>query len=380
MKYLLASGPSRKFDVLSATRSLRPSAPGLPDSSELLFATPALNNAILLKYREPGISDKEMEGRIVPTLVYMPYDPDDPDQGGEAFFFSQKNYRNYFKAKTGRDILDPETVSRDCEVLAALDAMPTLSPYLISEQMKRLGIEVSDEYLQVPGKYADSMKQRVRAHLFPLVETAFGGHKTGNMGPVVDEFARLVLDSKDADALAPLGMALRLEKSQTLKSFTAWAGIAYFEDEFKRVEDKLHLLVSWLKDYSLPQGTLPRQMRENMVSSADGLRRNIRDDWSISREVFDDFNTAYKSLLDDRNPLPFRDFLSSSQELYWRLGDILGRLEQLLGYWEALSDRNGDNYFPYEVLDEFYSITNRAYRNWQDSSTQGTDGTISQSA
>ncbi|GAB5389151.1 MAG: hypothetical protein Alpg2KO_21190 [Alphaproteobacteria bacterium] len=358
LKYLLASGPSRKFDVRAATLGLGDqTAPEAP-----LFKTDALNHSILIKYREPG---NDMEGQtdsLIPTIVYMPYDPEEPTEGGESFIFSPENYTAFMAEKSNHATGDEKPVSHDCDVLEALDDLPTLSPYLIGEEFKRRGLTVDEAYLRVTGSSANSLHDHMCQHLRPLVETAFGaGH--ARLEDLIDRIAQVVVEGTDLDALRPLGHALKLNDEMMQKCFTSWAGITHFESEFQGVLPGIRNLLTWLGQFYLPKGRLPTEMKLDMLQYADYLRTNMRNDWTAIQGMFSNYSSAYAMLVEDGDAVAFQKILQKAPEYYWRMGDILGRKQQLLGYWEELQHRHGDGFFPYEVLDEFYSITNRAYRS-----------------
>ncbi|GAB5390063.1 MAG: hypothetical protein Alpg2KO_30310 [Alphaproteobacteria bacterium] len=359
LTYLLTSGPSRKLDVFAGSIQIDPD---LRNFDELLFNTTLMNRAILFKYTEPNVEIDPLAPDRVPTLVFLPYETERPELGGESFFFNKKNFDEFFANKTDGHEGMQQRLDKDLVILEALSELPTLSPYLISEQLKRYRLEMPDVYLEMPYELKRRIRHRLRERLHPLVAAAF---KNTNLDVrmALDEFVNLVIDADDLPGLMPLAAALRLRPEHALTSFSAWSGITYFEDEFNGLQSGLAEMTQWLTKFPLPAENLPREMKVQMAKQADGLRKNLRADWKYSQEMLGNFSQAYDTLLVNQDPRPFSEFLNEAPRLYWEFGDILGRLEQLIFCWRQRAGQFKFEHMPYEQLEEFYYLTSRTYNS-----------------
>src|SRR5512144_268243 len=77
----LQSGPARKFDVSRFTRTI--TASGAADQP-LLFRNRFLNYSILFKCIILDDYAKRQREKSISTLIYMPYDSQRPNEGGES--------------------------------------------------------------------------------------------------------------------------------------------------------------------------------------------------------------------------------------------------------------------------------------------------------
>ncbi|GAB5388728.1 MAG: hypothetical protein Alpg2KO_16960 [Alphaproteobacteria bacterium] len=357
LSFLIGSGPSRKFDVGTSSMALDPE---LMNFDKILFNTVLMNRSILFKYREPGMSIDDENGNNIPMLIYIPYEHDKPELGGESFFFSRRNFDRFFADKTdGHDNIKAR-LEEDYEILAALAELPTLSPYLVAEQLNRRRIELPDNYLELPGELNHRIRSRLRQRLRPLVCAAFS-NTTLQVDLALEEFVDLVIEADDLPGLLPLATALRLKPDNALQAFAAWAGITYFEDEFHRIQEDLEMFATWICANPLPRSNLPSEVKQMMMEKATTLRNYLREDWGSSRGTLTSYKDSYSALISDNDPTGFVRFLGGAPGFYWELGDILGRLEQLLVTWRIKCAKHGQGPWPYEALDDFYYITNRTF-------------------
>lgn len=354
LRYLLASGPSRKFDVAGRSR-------GALGIGQNIFQNDLLNESILFKFRDERDETMLAEGpNTSPTLVYIPYDPAKPADGGESFYVTLRNFTRFFEVK--RDLSEDRhhELMQDYDILEVFNSLPTLSPYLVADAFKRAGFGIDSQLLNLPEDLKRRIRARLRGRMRPLVQAAVSD-KSGQLGHAVDMLVGRMIEAQDINGLRPLIMALRLSEDNALMTFQAWTGITYFEDEFIALQPELRTFASWLVTSARPSQSVSLIERAIYDSWALDLRQRVRGDWQVMLDVLEDYRVAYQALLTDSNPRPFLDFLSRANTHYWRMGEILGRLEQLLLCWQQRARRFGNGKFPAEVLEDFRIATSEAY-------------------
>ncbi|MEM6852697.1 MAG: hypothetical protein AAF527_13280, partial [Pseudomonadota bacterium] len=64
-----------------------------PAAPETLFRATALNKCILFKFLVTDPAERSETSSPIRTLVFFPYDDEQPGDGGESFFFSAHRLR-----------------------------------------------------------------------------------------------------------------------------------------------------------------------------------------------------------------------------------------------------------------------------------------------
>ena len=76
-------------------------------------------------------------------------------------------------------------------------------------------------------------------------------------------------------------------------------------------------------------------------------------------EMFRVYDDVFEALTEARTPEPFRRFLSDGPRLFARLGERMGRLEQLVSFWQhQFPDRKTRHLAPEAIVDGLHSLTN----------------------
>ncbi len=354
LRYLLTSGPSRRFDVSGRSGS----ATGV---GQQIFHCDVLNECILFKFRDEREDSLREDGSVTsPTLVYLPYDTAKPQDGGESFYVTMRNVTRFFEQKTHGNDERQDLLARDYDILDMFNSLPSLSPYLVADAFKRSGFQIDSQLLHLPDDLKRRIRTRLRGRMRPLVQAAISDSPQ-QLGHAVDILVGRMIDADDLDGLRPLISALRLEESRALMTFQAWTGVTYFEDEFIALQPDLREFAAWLVTSSRPSQSVSLSEKLLYDRWALTLRQRVRADWQVILDVLDEYHTAYQALLSRSDPRPFLTFLDHATGHYWSMGEILGRLEQLLLCWRQRARRFSGGPFPLEVLEDFRFVTSEAY-------------------
>jgi hypothetical protein len=163
-----------------------------------------------------------------------------------------------------------------------------------------------------------------------LISLCFGGVAVS--GAQAKRLSELILSEGDSEELAPLRLAMRMEPPQFAQAMFCWKAVLYYRwrsrslgPELKQAKRAIGSVEISRFDYD----TAPYVRRalvelESMVGESE---RRIAEMFRIYDEVFD-------ALTEQRTPEPFRRFLVDGPRLFSRLGERMGRLEQLTSYWQ----------------------------------------------
>jgi hypothetical protein len=350
LKYLLNSGPSRVLDV----RKLH-----FEQRLEPLFKTNILNSTILIK-QSGGLEGDEFEDLpAIATKVFLPYDRRKPEDGGESFFYTPHKLRFAIMTILGEKNVDPGQLAADTELLSLFDRLPSFSPYLMRDALERANLTIADGYFVLAEREAAVIKQRMRARLRPLVATAFAGTKSKMSETSIERLVQKLWELKDMTELLPLVHAFRITGEDAPELFYCWLGIAFFENEYIKLQGRLKRMAGWMASRSAPRDVLPRGVLDHYMHVVMRVRKLLQIHWKRSLGVLQQYTATYDELVGAAaSAKGFIDFLRHSKSHFWTLGGCLGRLEQSVEIWDQVCSRSGFEILTFERGTELFGILN----------------------
>src|SRR5271170_2018914 len=110
-----------------------------------LFRSRILNNTIILKHRlRADETDHFTSGRAVGTKIIVPFEVNNLKGGGKSFIVGQHGYQEMVREVALHS--DGVEEDRDFQVLALLDQIPSLDPFLVREYLRSNGISAHAGY------------------------------------------------------------------------------------------------------------------------------------------------------------------------------------------------------------------------------------------
>lgn len=309
----LAAVPVQHFDALNC--ETRP-----------FFETPMLNTSLVLKH-SPRAHERALFDRppSISTKVVIPFDRNNLAIGGRSVFVGQKRWIEQLETLTNGSM----TLERDCEVLRALDELPSLDPFLVREHLNRRGFSVAACYLKISETDVDRMRKTVAAEVDQLVGQAFAGVNTAQR---TGKLAQLLLTNGADAALEPLRLTLRLEGEAYEEGIFAWRGFLYY----KWAVDSLHLRlvrvvreIAHLKDDAKgdPETTMEiERAKRRLLARIEASERSAVQALGI-------YDEAFYGLVRRNEPSVFRNFLLASPRMFLTLGEAVGGLSHITSYW-----------------------------------------------
>ncbi len=313
------------------------------------FKTPYLNSAVILKHSVRG-HERTLFNTVkyLSTKVVVPFDPRDLAIGGRTVLVGQYAWEEQL-AQLG---METEGLARDCQVLAALDQIPSLDPFLVREHLSRRGFEVAPCYLALATADVERMRASVKAELGQLIGLAFGGG--GGTGHQTTKMVELLLTDEADERLEPLRLTLRLEGDAYKEGIFAWKGFLYYKWSMDNLRLGLIEAKRGLEGIQPTYGLDPSTKAE-LARVKQRLIREIDRCEQAALDTLKLYDKAFAGLIAEGKPAAFRDFLLASPRLFCDLGECVGGISHIASYWAYRYPKGGGTITSAEAALEIFS-------------------------
>jgi len=312
-----------------------------------LFQHPTLNRAFLIKHT---LRDTELGlfpcQRQSATKLLVPIDPANLRLGGRYLFLGQKGYEGQLNDLLGGDA---QAHRRDRELLAVLDQIPSLDPFLMREQLRRHGIEAARCYFEVSEGDMKRMFGFVRSEIKPLVTIAFGDAE-GEAN--VTSFVTKLLSSPVDSELHTLQRTLGIDDREFEEGMFCWKGFLYYKWTLAETMPGVHHVLKQLATME-PEGQPGSDELALLARARAHLKRSIGLAAGTVRETVGVYDGAYAKLTRLGRPLAFREFLLEAPLLFETLGRSLSALNHIQSFWGF---RFPDGDVPKATVEELLTI------------------------
>ena len=299
-----------------------------------MFAHPMLNRSIIVKHNiRPGEEERLAPRRFNVTKVIFPFDPVDLSLGGQYLFVDQPD----FNAALARHLEYGELpMTRDIEVLRILDGLPTLDPFMLREVLAKHRIEVDSCYYRFTEPDKAHMMGFVESQIESLIQLCFGEVRENDSR--AKRLSQLLLAEPDNPELEPLQLTLRMDGAEFAEAMFAWKAFLYYRW-------RTHDLAPALKATMRSMARLSRRRYDTdglrfVIDAKTLLERTVARAWREIGQKLRLYDQAYAGLTEARDPDSFRKFLLMGRTLFIDLGERIGRLELLVGFWKHRLDKH----------------------------------------
>jgi hypothetical protein len=295
--------------------------------SHPFFQNPALNKAIILKHRLRR-NEQELfaDARKSATKIIMPIDGQDLKLGGRYVFVNQFNYDSMMASFLGDNWI---TQPADRDLLAIIDKLPSLDPFLLREQLRRHGRDPARCYFEISDADMNRMFRFVEGEIQKLVDLCYQ-----TKGADDDRGSRLVskiLSSTVDGDTEPLRLTLRLEKQDYQEGVFCWKGFLYYKwtlaealPDVSRVADAIGRIKV--------RGAVDKETLAYLDKAKSSLHESILEAIGAARKSLLYYDAAFASLVDGK-PQGFRDFLLKAPSMFCDLGERLGAVSHIVSFW-----------------------------------------------
>ncbi len=294
------------------------------------FTDPTLNRAIFIKHRLRANETYLLpRSQAVATKIIFPFDAQLLKLGGRSIFVGQTGYSDAMAQFMG-----PETkaVRRDLDLLALLETLPSLDPFLLKEHLARKNITPADCYFDISAPDMARMRAFASAEIGELIAIAFG---RDNEEIDKEHIARLVdalMGQEAGDRLDPLRLTLGLNGQAFHDGVFSWKGFLYYKWQFGEAAKRLNRIMSdfdLVKFEDKPLAVVMEQFDKQRPVLCKSIRQAARECTAIL-SLYDD---AFRDLVDRGKAAAFRKFLLEAPRLFVDLGACMGVISHIVSYW-----------------------------------------------
>lgn len=344
LKVVVATSPTARLLNLHALAMEKSTDPDY--YAKPMFIHPVLNRSIIVKHNvRPGEEERIAPRRFNATKIIFPFEPSDLGLGGQYMFVGQENFLAVITRhlEYGGRVLD-----RDLAVLRILDGLPTLDPFLVREVLATHKIEVDASYYRFSEPEKAHMLAFVEREIEALIELCFGAAAANDARS--KRFSQLLLADQDSPELEPLQATLRMQGAEFAEAMFAWKAFLYYRW-------RAHELAPALQATARSIGRINRRRYDTdglrfVLSGKALLETTIAKTWREVADALKTYSDAFEAMTRDRNPETFRQFLKIGSTRFIDLGERIGRLEQLVSFWDyRLKAHEHGGQSPEDVMD-----------------------------
>jgi len=351
LRPMLDSGSSRVLNLLDRTLILRQEAArkaatgggAAAETEPLFFRTRKANNLVLLKYSPTGAErDLLTDGRPVQTKLYLAFNERNIYEGGKTVLLSDPQLDAVMAEHLAASAeLNPEDFYHDRTLLALIDSLPSLDPFLIRDRLEIEAIAVNEAYLDIPPAELAAIKAFVREKMAAVASFAMQNQNPQDSVLAVDRLTQKLWEAKDAEALKPVIEAFRIDPADAPSIVYAWKGTIYFDYEFTRHQDKWKRVGNWLGGGGAePRDTGFGSQKADIARLRDEAQHARQNTWMKVSGLLQKYQQSFDALfVNKENGAAFIDFLKNSKETFWALGDGLSRLSHSHNIWDRSTER-----------------------------------------
>ena len=293
------------------------------------FTNPLLNSCIILKHRlRPAEGQLFDIPRSTATKIILPIDATDLRSGGRSVFVGEKSYDDVM-----RDVFGPGVVtgSRDRVMLDMLDALPSLDPFLLREQVKRNGLEVAGCYFDISEADLQNMFAYVQEQIQSLVTMSFGDG--GAFTAQAAKLVKKILSGQGDNDLEPLRLTLKMAPEEYQEGLFCWKGFLYYSWILNQIYPKAARVGAELVVIR-PRGVQNAETRGYIAGAKIRLSNSISVACERVRDTLNFYDNAYLGLTSRGDPAAFRDFLMAAPAMFNDLGERLGAIQHIVTFWQ----------------------------------------------
>jgi hypothetical protein len=298
-----------------------------PDyASRPMFLSPVINTAFLLKHRMRSDETYLFSSvRSVATKIIIPFDLNDLRAGGRSFFIEQRGFIEALEA-VGR--YNDESLARDLAVLRLMNAIPSLDPFLLREQLRNHEIDVADCYFEISAGDQQRMHDFVAVELSRLIQLASGGRNDSS----TDKMVNALLSNQVDEKLEPLRLTLGLSEKDFREGVFSWRGFLYYKWSMGKFWPDIMGVLRELKEIRT-HGPVSAAQSAFLTEARRSIIEKVRDSGKDVDKVLEIYDSSFQDLVAHQAPKTFRDFLLSAPYMFLELGEKMGAISHIVSFW-----------------------------------------------
>ena len=314
-----------------------------------LFRNKTLNSSIIIKHKLRPSEMKLFNNRkATATKVLLMIDDKEMNFGARSIFIGQPGYAEMLCEAIG---VRSENEDSDFETLKALDALPSLDPFIVREHLKTIGRTPAECYFGMSPADTEQIFAFALAEVTPLAALMCSSESL--VGVYAMKLARKIILGEGGREFEPLRQALRLDEAQFANGMFCWKAFIYYKWRLKLLSPQTDLVIQQMADARVRQGgrAISNQERDGARAAiAVGIAASLTS-IRASLRLYDD---AYKHMTETEKTKPFRDFLLHGPIYFSDLSERLAGIDHIVGYWCHRHAMKGPHAIPADELASIY--------------------------
>ena len=293
------------------------------------FKTAVLNRSIIVKHRlradERGLFPTS---RSIATKVILPLDITNLRAGARSFLVDQIGFEEILnELGSGSRV----AMTYDRGVMASLNRLPSLDPFLTREQLRRDGFTPARLYFDISAADLARIQDFARQEVSALVAMS-GGHDGRGFGEKAMRLATLLLTNERDSDFEPLRQSLGLDEHQFMEGMFCWKGFIYYKWRLADLLPQVDPIADEIEGIRA-SGPVDSDTREYIERTRALLAKALRHACETVRLTLRIYDDAYDDLTKRRHPMAFKQFLLDAPSLFFEVGERLGAVEHILSFW-----------------------------------------------
>jgi hypothetical protein len=311
-----------------------------------MFRHPSLNRALILKHRlRRDEVDRFRVRRHVATKIILPIDRGDLRIGGRYGFVDEIGYDRLMEETFGIGPSHP-----DRQVLALMDELPGLDPFLLREQLRRHGFAPDPCYFNLTEADLSRMTEFVSEEIRPLVDLSLGPDADLTAENPVSRLTGKIMSFTPGEDMSSLGATLQLDPQEYEEGVFCWKGFLYYKWSLQTVIGDIGGVLDSVRR-AKPYGRLDAEEHIAIERAREAVSRRIILTCESASDMLKVYDEAFVSLTQKGDPTRFRDFLKDAPLLFSRLGERLGAVQHIVSFWRFRTASGKPRLTPEEFLD-----------------------------
>ena len=326
VRFLHALGGASTNRVLNLGQIARRSGNDADYLARPMFRSRVINTSFILKHRMRSDETYLFNSvRAVATKIIIPFDLHDLRAGGRSIFVDQRGYIESLRS-TGHYTSDD--LERDVAVLALMNSIPSLDPFLLREHLRNHDIDVAPCYFEISPNDQKLMHDFVGREIFELIRLASGG----NSENATNRLVSALLSSQVDEKLEPLRVTLGLPQEEFREGVFSWRGFLYYKWSMEKFWPDVMSVLRQIKDIR-PHGPVTPTQQAFLTDSRRTIIEKVRDSGKDVDRVLEIYDSSYHALVAHQAPKTFRDFLLSAPYMFLELGEKMGAIAHVVSFW-----------------------------------------------
>jgi hypothetical protein len=300
-------------------------------NSNPMFSSPMLNSSIILKHRLRADEMDMMQGnRCIGTKLIIPFEKTDLRSGGKSLIVGQKGYEDMLREAGHYG--ERYDFDHDLKVLRLLDQIPSLDPFLLREHLRTNEVYPDPHYFEISDADQKRMFEYAAAEIRRLTSMAMEPGSTKRS----DGTARMVsalLSSEVDEKLEPLRTTLQLDPNEFREGVFSWRGFIYYKWSLVDFWPDLLKALQQLRGIT-PVRSMDHDQRAYITQAKQTILTGAKRGSDDIKNIIKVYDTAYDTLISERDARRFREFLLGAPALFLEIGEKMGSLSHITSFWK----------------------------------------------